>query len=611
MLPQAVGDDAAKAKPNILLIVADDLGVSDLHCYGRTDHRTPNLDALAERGIRYESAYCGLSICSASRAALMTGKYPSRLHITSFLPGRSDAPSQLLLNARIQDGLPAEERTLAEELRAAGYRTGLFGKWHLGGGVSKAANQGFDVVVEPPHVGKPDDSEGSKHEFTIARAAGKFLSESSSQPWFCYVPQHSPHISMVASEESLKANASTWNPLYASNVEALDRSVGMLVESANQASHQRETIIIFTSDNGGLHVREGHPEILTRNEPYRAGKGYLYEGGVRIPLIVTSTKFASQPRVVREPISHLDLYPTLLAIAGVDVPKTIGPVDGMNQSDHWLQGKALDSERPFFWHFPHYTNQGSRPASAMRKGKWKFIRHYETETEELFDLETDLGETTNRIAQHSEVASSMRQQLDQWLTSTGAQMCKPNPEADRHANAAIYNEFDSSQLKVDASAKELGERWAIWRQRMNEATKNRVPVIKKSEGDIMIHARDGMAHGVKLLYEREPHKNVIGYWTHVEDWVHWDFEVPSDGEYEVEVQCGCGSGHGGSRAVLICQDQRLEWSVRDTGHFQNMAYEPIGTLKLTQGKQRVEIRALTKANVAIMDVRTIVLRKQK
>ena len=597
--------------PNIVLIFADDLGINDLHCYGRTEHKTPSLDSLAEEGIRYSNAYCGLSICSASRAALMTGKFPARLHLTTFLPGRPDSPSQKLRNARIHNALPPEERTIAEELKKVGYRTGIFGKWHLGSGPSSPQQQGFDTVFEPGAKGQLNESTGAKNEFLIAKTACDFIREAVDKPFFCYVPHHSPHIRLDATSQSLEENRGTFNPLYAANIASLDRSIGMIRDTVHQLKSDRDTIILFASDNGGLHVPEGHEEPMTHCSPFRAGKGYLYEGGIRIPLIVHSARNRfGEKRQIHQPVSLLDLYPTLLGLAGIDVAKTIGPVDGVDLRGNWLEKKPLRDDRTLFWHMPHYTNQGSRPAGAIREGKWKLVVSYEDNSRELFDLGQDLEERNNLALSHAETANGLHEKLESWLNSVGAQRCDANPNVDSSKHAAIYSAFDSSNLRAGQSADAVAQQWKPWRKLMNQATQGSKALLKEPAGDITLWASEATVHGKKLRYESEPQKNVLGYWTEVEDWAHWDFEVPSDGIYEIEVQCGCGKGNGGSIASVVVGTQTKEWKVRDTGHFQSMIYEPIGELVLAQGKNTLEVRPKTKANVAVMDIRKIVLRKK-
>ena len=596
-------------RPNIVLILADDLGINDLHCYGRTDHRTPHLDALARQGLRYTSAYCGLSICSASRASLLTGKSSARLHLTSFLPGRADNPSQRVLNARIHSALPPEERTIAEELQRVGYRTGMFGKWHLGGKESSPKEQGFEVVAELPGKGELDDETGNKNEFLITRRAAEFIATKSDQPYFCYIPHHSPHIKLEATEEAKQRNTDAFNPLYAASIESLDRSVGKLLEAINTQPSERETIILFTSDNGGLHVRELHEEPMTHNTPFRAGKGYLYEGGLRIPLIIASTKQSVAPnRVSNAPVSLIDLMPTFLQMAGVNVGQTLGPLDGIDLGSHWFANREPSLDRPFFWNFPHYTNQGSRPAAAIRKGKWKGVLQYEDNSFELYDLEKDIGEETDLSASMSDKAREMRGELDRWLASVGAQRCEPNPEFDPKQYDGIYGQFDSSRLRANASAQQIGQDWKVWRERMDEASKGHKPTLKTPQGAVTLFAHQAVPHGKKLRYEPELHKNVLGYWTEVDDWAHWELNIPKDGIYEIEVQCGCGSGNGGSQVALSIGDQSFDWVVPDTGHYQNMVYLTVGKANLSAGTARLEVRPKTKSKIAVMDIRKIVLR---
>ena len=276
----------AADKPNIVLIFADDLGVNDLGCYGRTDHRTPNLDKLAAQGMRFTCAYTAQPICSPSRAALMTGKCPARLHLTNFLPGRADAPSQKLKQPRIEGQLPLEEVTIAELLRDAGYATGLFGKWHLGGAEHSPKAQGFDTVVEVPGKTQPSADEGGKGEYAITAAAEKFMEDHKARPFFCYVPHNNPHIPIIAKPELIASNEKAYHPAYAAMVETLDDSVGRLMEKVEALGLAEKTLFIFTSDNGGLHCLEFPGTPATHNTPFRAGKGYVYEGGLREPLII-------------------------------------------------------------------------------------------------------------------------------------------------------------------------------------------------------------------------------------------------------------------------------------------------------------------------------------
>ena len=594
------------AYPNIVLIFADDLGINDLGCYGRRDHNTPNLDRLASEGMRYTSAYCGLSICSASRAALMTGKTPARLHLTTFLSGRPDADSQMVLHPRIQSFLPLEETTMAEILQRAGYRTGHFGKWHLGGG--GPTKQGFDVAVEPNGNGKLNDQEGGKNEFAIVNAAIDFLKSNGDKPKFCYVPHHSPHVAHAAPKDLIEKNSAAFNPLYAATIESLDIATGKLLDAVNALS--RPTIIIFSSDNGGLHVPEVHTVPATHNTPFRAGKGYLYEGGVRIPLIVRWPNVIQAGQTINTPVSLMDLMPTLMQVVGVEPAKSVGPLDGVSLKQNWLDGgeTGLQPERAFYWHFPHYTNQGGRPAAAVRKGKWKLIEYLDNASVELFDLDADVSEQTNVADKFAEQTKLLTELLHQWQMASGAQFGKSNPNADLAAFRRLYIDFDPTRLVADASAVVLGEKWRDWRTEMNKVVAGKKPQLKEALNEIKLLARDGQPHGKKLRYEPESYKNVLGYWTEVDDWADWELSIPKDGEYEIDVHYGCGAKNGGSIVSLEVADASLQWTVRDTGHFQNIIIENVGSLNLKQGKTRLAVRPKSKTAAAVMDIRAIVLR---
>ena len=536
----------------------------------------------------------------------MTGKTPSRLHLTTFLPGRSDADSQLLLHPRIQSELPLEETTLAEVLRGAGYRTGAFGKWHLGaGGPTK---QGFEVAMEPSGNGKLNEQEGGKNEFAIVNAAIEFLKASSDKPAFCYVPHHSPHVAYAAPKPLVEKNAAAFNPLYAATIESLDIATGKLIDVVNSLS--RPTIVIFSSDNGGLHVPEVHPVPATHNTPFRAGKGYLYEGGVRIPLMVRWPDKIAAGQTVASPVSLMDLMPTLMQVLGIEPAKSVGPLDGVSMKQNWLSGgeTGLSPDRAFYWHFPHYTNQGSRPAAAIRKGKWKLIEYLDNASVELYDLEADISELSNIAEKNVEQTKTLLESLQQWQKATGAQFGTTNPTADRDAFRRLYVDSDPSRIVSDPGAVAIGEKWLTWRKEMNNVVAGKTKKLKDPLHEIKLAASMGKPHGKKLRYEPESYKNVLGYWTEVDDWADWDLEIPKNGIYEIEVHYGCGVKNGGSVVALEIADASLQWTVRDTGHFQNIIVENIGSLDLQAGSTRLAIRPKSKMGAAVMDIRTIVLR---
>lgn len=598
---------AEPKQPNIILFFADDLGVFDLGCYGRSEHKTPRLDQLAAEGVRFNCAYTAQPICSPSRAALMTGLYPARLQLTNFLNGRADADSQKMLQPIIQGQLPLEEVTIAELLKEAGYKTGLFGKWHLGGAKFGPKQQGFDVVQMPKANTKPTATEGGKGEYEITEGVIQFIEENKTGPFFCYVPHNTPHIPLDAKPELVDKYQESFHPVYAAMMETMDDSVGRVLDKLKQLAIDDNTIVIFTSDNGGLHVLEFPETPATHCGPYRAGKGYLYEGGLREPLIIRWPNQIKGGQVLDQPVMLIDLMPTLLAAAGLDVNKVTGPLDGANLLGSLTKAEPLP-ERNFYWHFPNYTNQGGRPASAIRSGKWKLVEQLENGKFELYDLEQDVGETTDVAAQHADVVTRLVDDLKQWRKRVGAQELKPNPNFNSDLHRSLYVDRDPSKWEAKATAKETAEGWQPWRDTMNQVVAGRKPNVTPADGEIRLQARDARVHGKRIRYEPEPYKNVVGYWTEVDDWVDWEFQVPEDGDYEVEIQYGCGTG--GSEVEVQVANQAFSFIVQDTGHFQKMILltKEIGALKA--GKTTLAVRPKSKPGIAVMDIRRIVVRKK-
>ncbi|MCA9166085.1 MAG: sulfatase-like hydrolase/transferase [Planctomycetales bacterium] len=599
-------EQPSQVRPNIVLILADDLGINDLACYGRADHRTPNLDRLADQGLRFTSAYCAQPICSPSRAALMTGKCPARLHLTNYLPGRPDTNSQPLIQPIIEGQLPLEEMTIAEWLKSVGYATGIFGKWHLGNNAFGPQAQGFDEAFLPPGNSPPTETEGGKNEYAITSAAENFIRQHRDEPFFCYVPHHTPHIPLAAKPELIESNRDAFHPVYAAMIETLDDTVGRLMALVDELQLTDRTIFIFTSDNGGLHVLEFPGTPATHNTPFRAGKGYVYEGGLREPLIVRWPGVVTPHTTTDTPVVLSDLVPTLLEAAGIKLDTTVGPLDGVSLLP-LLRGEAI-GPRPLYWHFPNYTNQGGRPAGAMRDGDWKLVEQYEDNSLELYNLANDIGETRDVSATESGRAKQMQQSLAAWRTSVGAQELQHNPDFDAALHRALYIDTDPSQLRPEATAAATEPHWTAWRKQMNATTKGRRAQVTPPTGDIRLHAKDARVHGERLRYEPESHKNVLGYWTNASDWADWEFEVPVAGAYEVEIQQGCGSGNGGSEVDVVIGDTTLSFTVIETGHFQRMIQRTIGQVTLPAGRTTLAIRPRTKARAAVMDVRRVVLR---
>ncbi|QEL13704.1 sulfatase [Limnoglobus roseus] len=447
----------AAEKPNVVFILADDLGINDLACYGRAEHRTPNLDTLAKDGVRFTTAYAACPVCSPTRAAILTGKHPARLHLTTFLPGRADAPSQKLLHPKIRLQLPLEEKTLAEYLKAAGYATAAVGKWHLGFTPDK---QGFDVAFDAK------ESPTAKAQEELTAKAEEFLTANRDRPFFLYLAHHTPHIPLAAKPELVEKYKATFNPTYAAMIEEMDASVGRVLAKLDALKLTEKTLVVFTSDNGGLHVPELKDDPPTHSTPYRAGKGFLYEGGIRVPLIVRWPGVVKPGSVCNDAAISTDWTPTLLTVCGVTPD---GPLDGVSLLPQLKGEKA--AERTLFWHVPHYTNQGSRPGGAVRRGDRKLIVNYEDGSNELYNVTADPGETNNQAALRKQQTQELRTLFDTWLKSLDAQTNLPNPNFDAALHKTLYADVDVSKLKPETTAAETAKSYREWRKAIDAAVK--------------------------------------------------------------------------------------------------------------------------------------------
>ena len=456
-------------RPNFLFILADDLGVADLGCYEREDHKTPNLDRLASEGLRFTSAYCAQPICSPSRASIMTGKNPARLHITTYLPGRTNASSQMLLHPEMRQQLPTEEVTLAEMLRDKGYQTAYFGKWHLGGKGSLPTDHGFSSYYPGKANTKPGSGEGSKGEFDLTSKAIEFLQTNKTSPFFLFLAHNTPHIPY--SPRKLDTNA--FNPEYADVIQAMDESIGILLNALTTHGLDKNTVVIFTSDNGGLHVPEGPHKRVTHNGFYRAGKGYLYEGGLRIPLIVRLP--GTKPKVIDIPTVNTDWYPTLLELAGVASPKNL---DGQSIAKLLKTGRG-SAKRTIYWHFPHYNNQGGRPGGAIRDEDWKLIENYENGQVELYNLDTDptekFDERTSALKaqQMQRIALRLQKKLQEWKVKAGVQTNVVNPDFKPEEYGNIYTYYDTTRFEPQNASPEEWETILEWRKRMDAVVRKK------------------------------------------------------------------------------------------------------------------------------------------
>jgi arylsulfatase A-like enzyme len=591
-------------RPNIVFILADDLGINDLSCYGRQDQPTPNLDKLAKQGMRFTNAYSAASICSPTRAAILTGKSPARLHLTTFLPGRPDTPAQLLLHPAIQQQLPAGVRTLADLLKLVGYKSACIGKWHLGGKGSLPTDRGFDLYHPGKALTEPSATEGGKGEYELTKRAEQFIDDNKDGPFFLYLAHNNPHVVLNAKPELIDKHKNAFNPVYAAMIETLDDCVGRIVAKIDAFGLAENTLIVFTSDNGGLHVLETPRTPATYNRPWRAGKGFLYEGGLRIPLIVRWTGKIKADQTVEVPVISTDWTPTLLAIAGVPSKDAF---DGVNLAELFTQNKA-PPPRALHWHQPHYTNQGGRPAGAIRSGDWKLIEHYETGCCELFNLTTDRSESTDLGAKEPARVADLRGKLEKWRRAVGAQENVANPKFSGKL-ADQLRQTDVSSLPFADKAATLAVKMEPWRALMNDVLPNAKKKAAVGAGAVILHAKDAKVHGSKLRYEDPPQKDTLGFWVQKDDWAEWTFTAPGAGAFQVEILQACGKGSGGSQIEFAIKDQKLTMKVEETGHFQRFVPRVVGMVELTApGPHTLTVHALSKPGGAVMDLRRIVLR---
>jgi len=455
-------------RPNFVFFLVDDLGWRDLGCFGSTFYETPNVDRLAAQGMRFTSAYAACPVCSPTRASIVTGKYPARLQTTDYFGApqpeavqKRGAPGRPLLPAPYRDRLPLEEVTVAETLKEHDYATFFAGKWHLGPEGFWPEDQGFDInkggtAQGGPYGGKkyfspygnPRLSDGPAGEHLPDRLASetcKFIESSKGRPFLAYLAFYSVHVPLMAREDlkakyeakarQVKHEGPAWgtegerqvrlvqdHAVYAGMVEAMDQAVGKVLDALDRLDLMRDTVVFFMSDNGGLSTSEGHP---TCNRPLRGGKGWLYEGGIREPMIVRRPGVVQAGSVCDEPVISTDFYPTMLEMAGLPL-KPQQHLDGRSMVP-LLKQQGKPEPRAFYWHYPHYGNQGGSPGGAIRSGDYKLIEFYETSRVELYNLRADLGEQHDLAAEMPEKAAELRQMLHQWRKKVGAVMPTPNP----------------------------------------------------------------------------------------------------------------------------------------------------------------------------------------
>jgi len=455
-------------QPNIIFILIDDMGWRDVGCYGSSFYETPNLDRLASEGMRFTDAYAACPVCSPTRASILTGKYPARVGVTDYIGGKSRGK---LIGAPYIDHLPLEEKSLARALKDGGYRTWHVGKWHLGKEPFWPEKHGFDVNVGGCAWGMPGQGyfspwgiptlkEGPEGEYLTDRLtdeAIKLIERNDGTPFYLNLDYYSVHIPIQAKEayiekyrEKAKSLGLDWvktfeegeffpserkkdqqvvrrllqsDAVYAAMVEILDENIGRLLQAVEQSGQADNTVVFFTSDNGGLATAESSP---TCNAPLSEGKGWMYEGGTREPLIVKWPGMAQPGSVCRTPVTSPDFYPTVLEMAGLPLlPEQ--HVDGLSAVP-LLRGEKAPEREAIYWHYPHYGNQGGTPGGSLRAGDYKLIEFFEDDRLELYNLADDIEEEHDLAPDEPERVKHLHRLLVDWRERVEAVLPSPNPD---------------------------------------------------------------------------------------------------------------------------------------------------------------------------------------
>jgi len=441
-------------RTNVVLILIDDLGWKDPGCYGSHYYRTPHIDQLARDGMRFTDGYAACNVCSPTRAAVLTGKYPARLLLTQWLPsGRWNRTRHRKREGRYLSNLPLEEITIAEAMREAGYRTAFMGKWHLGTETYYyPQHQGFDINIAGRDYGAPGSyffpftgswkiptTGQTLHKATplagqngdylvdrLAEEAEQFIRASADTPFFLMLSHYAVHAPLqgkpdkTARYENIPKRRRQGPPAYAAMVESVDDSVGRVMRTLQELRLDQQTLVIFTSDNGGF-------SKATDNAPLRASKGSNYEGGLRVPVIIKWPGRTTPGSVSSEPVISMDFYPTILAVTGQPL-RPHQHLDGKNLVP-LLEGSDDFDRDAIFWHYPHYNQHPqSFPSAVVRAGPWKLIEALETGTLSLFNLADDLSETRDLSTTEPARTAELHSRLSAWRRSVGAEPMRPNPE---------------------------------------------------------------------------------------------------------------------------------------------------------------------------------------
>lgn len=486
---------------NVVFFLVDDLGWIDIGCYGSSFYETPHIDHFAEEGVRFTSGYAACHVCSPSRASILSGKYPASLNLTDWLPGRLDFPFQKLKNVKIKQHLPYDGTTIPKILQENGYKTAVFGKWHLGEDSASTARQGFDLhIPEGWNKGWPNKGyfspyglrgleDGPAGEYLTDRLTTEaltYIEANKDQPFFLYLSHFAVHDPIegrpdlvekykkklaqipapenppfamegnpdapadktaeqtyegyrIFPDQTVQIKQRQDNVEFAAMVESMDESLGRVLDKLKKLGIDDRTIVIFYSDNGGMAAANFYePERViqeneldkafsTSNLPLRGAKGWLYEGGIRVPLIVKWPGKGLQGAVCDVPVTSPDFLPTILEMLGIPAQTGVQS-DGVSFAP-LLKGETKINREAIFWHFPHYSNHGMQsPGGAVRCGDFKLLEYYENNTVQLFNLKDDIEERHDLSSSMPEKVKELKEMLHNWRKQAGVKMMEPNPD---------------------------------------------------------------------------------------------------------------------------------------------------------------------------------------
>ncbi len=481
--PANKNEKKIEQKPNVLFILVDDLGVLDLSFAGSKYYETPNIDRLAKKSIQFTQGYAASRVCSPSRASIMTGKSAARHGITDWIGAysgkdwRKQKRHDRLLPANYEHHLNPQDTTLAEAFQQHGYTTFFAGKWHLGDEGNYPENHGFDINLAGWEAGSPkggyfspfenpnleNKTDGEQLSIRLAQETAGFIKTQNQKPFFAFLSFYAVHGPIQTHQEkwtkyrekaekqgiaeqgftmekNLPIRLHQDNPVYAGLIESMDEAVGIVLDALDEFDLDENTIVVFTSDNGGVASGDN---FSTSNKPFRGGKGYQWEGGIREPYLLYVPGMDSKS--IDTPVTSSDFYPTLLDLANIPLlpnqhqdGKSLKPL---------IENTAEFIERPLYWHYPHYGNQGGDPSSIIRIGDWKLIHYYEEETQELYNLSEDPYETNNIADEYPKRTQQMHEQLVDYLNEVGAKFPEPDPEFDAEKRAAYMKNVKEKRLK--------------------------------------------------------------------------------------------------------------------------------------------------------------------